>query len=145
MPEPVTAVYLAFDYGVRRIGVAVGDNLTASARPLATLNHAQQPDWQALGKLVKDWHPAALIVGLPLAEDGSEQTLSLLARSFSAALQSRFQLPVYLADERFSSRSADDTLRERRSSGQMNRRVRKGDRDGQAARLILEQWLAEHG
>jgi len=137
----VSSVYLGFDYGSRRIGVAVGDSLTLSARPLPALTG---PDWTAIGRLVAEWRPAALVVGLPLDEDGGEQEITGPARRFAEDLARRLKLPVHQADERYSSRAADDALREARSSGRMQRRVRKGDRDGQAARVILEQWLQEN-
>jgi putative Holliday junction resolvase len=133
-------IYLAFDYGERRIGTAVGDDLTGTARAQTTLNTG---DWAAISKLVADWRPAALILGLPLDESGGEQPMSLLVREFAVHLQAHTKLPVHLCDERFSSREADDVLRGARASGHMSRRVRKGDRDGEAARIILEQWLAE--
>jgi putative Holliday junction resolvase len=135
------ASYLAFDYGQKRIGTAVGDDLTGAARPLATVAVHAEPDWPAIDHLIRDWRPVALIVGLPLLEDGSEQMITGAARRFAAQLGQRSGLTVHLADERYSSRAADDALRDARSSGRMTRRVRKGDRDGQAARVILEQWL----
>lgn len=135
-------LFLAFDYGEKRIGTAVGDDVTRSARALAAL---AGNDWRAVEKLVSDWRPSALIVGLPLHEDGSEQATTAAARRFAAQLGERLKLPVHLADERYSSRAADDFLRDARSSGRMTRRVRKGDRDAQAARVILQQWLEEHG
>lgn len=135
-------IYLAFDYGEKRIGTAVGDDLTGTARPLAVVNAG---DWITINKLITEWRPAALIVGLPLDEGGGEQTLSTAARKFAAQLRGRSNLPVHVSDERFSSRAADDVLRDARSSGRMTRRVRKGDRDGQAARIILEQWLKGEG
>ena len=134
------AVYLAFDYGEKRIGTAVGDDLTRTARPLPTLPTG---DWTAITRLIVDWRPAALIVGLPLLEDGGEQAITVSARSFARQLEAHSRLPVHVSDERYSSRAADDVLRDQRASGRMNRRVRKGDRDGQAARIILEQWLQE--
>lgn len=133
--------YLAFDFGLRRIGAAVGDTITGTARPLAAIAQHQEPDWPALDRLIGEWRPAALVVGLPLDEDGSEQPITGPARRFARALEQRSGLRVHLVDERYSSRAADDELRSARSSGRMNRRVRKGDRDGQAARIILEQWL----
>lgn len=136
---PDDLIYLAFDYGTQRIGVAVGDDLTRTARPLPPVAAA---DWPALERVIADYRPAALVVGLPLNEDGSDQAITRAARSFARALAERLKLPVHECDERYSSRSADDELRQARSSGRMTRRVRKGDRDGQAARLILEQWLA---
>ncbi|MGH8460003.1 MAG: Holliday junction resolvase RuvX [Stenotrophobium sp.] len=134
------AVYLAFDYGEKRIGTAVGDDLTHSARPLPALPAG---DWSAVERLIAEWRPAALVVGLPLLEDGGEQPISTAARNFARQLEACSRLPVHVSDERYSSRAADDVLRGERASGRMNRRVRKGDRDGQAARIILEQWLQE--
>lgn len=133
-------IVLAFDYGQKRLGTAIGDDLTGSARPGPTL---PPDDWTAIGRQIAEWRPAALVVGLPLDEDGGEQPMSEGARRFARQLEQRYALPVHLADERYSSRAADDHLRAARASGQMTRRVRKGDRDGQAARVILEQWLAE--
>ncbi|TAJ51793.1 MAG: Holliday junction resolvase RuvX [Nevskiaceae bacterium] len=131
------ATYLAFDFGEKRIGSAVGDSITGTARPLATLDGLE-----AAVRLVQDWRPRALVVGLPLNEDGSEQAITTKTRAFVKQLEARCKLPVHLADERYSSRAADDVLRSARASGAMNRRVRKGDRDGLAAKIILEQWLA---
>ncbi|TJY61996.1 Holliday junction resolvase RuvX [Sinimarinibacterium sp. CAU 1509] len=136
------SLYLAFDFGFKRIGAAVGDEFTGSARPVPTL---QSGDWPAIERLITQWSPTALIVGLPLNEDGSEQPITTAARRFAEALRQRAQLQVHLVDERYSSRAADDILRGARAGGQMSRRVRKGDRDGQAARVILEQWMAQRG
>lgn len=131
------STYLAFDYGEKRIGVAVGDTITGTARPLNTLTGGLD----AASKLVAEWRPKALVVGLPLNEDGSEQRITTLTRAFAVTLQARCKLPVHLADERYSSRAADDVLRDARASGAMSRRVKKGDRDGLAAKIILEQFL----
>ena len=133
-------IYLAFDYGEKRIGAAVGDDLTGSARPLPTLNTG---DWNGVLKVIAEWRPAALVVGLPLDESGAEQAMTTAARKFAEQLRQRSKLQVHEADERYSSRAADDVLRDARASGQMTRRVRKGDRDGQAARVILEQGLGD--
>jgi putative holliday junction resolvase len=134
--------YLAFDFGHKRIGIAVGDRITGAARPLPTLSTPAGPDWKALLAVIAEWKPDALVVGLPLDEDGAEQAITAAARRFADELRKRSRLDVHLADERFSSRAADDALREARASGRMTRRVRKGDRDGEAARVILEQWMA---
>jgi putative holliday junction resolvase len=139
--RPSHAIYLAFDYGARRIGVAVGDGLTRTARPLTTITNAATPDWQAIDRELKSWKPAACIVGLPLDLDGNEQEMTRAARTFVAQLRDRSGVPVHECDERLSSRAATDELRNARASGRMTRRVRSGDRDQQAARLILEQWL----
>lgn len=134
---------LGFDYGSQRIGLALGERLTRSARPLASMRNHERPDWPTLDRHVSDWQPAALIVGLPLDEDGGEQAISVAARRFARQLEQRYQRPVHLIDERYSSREADDVLRQARASGQLSRRLRKGDRDSQAARLIVEQWLLQ--
>jgi putative Holliday junction resolvase len=139
---PADSLYLGFDYGARRIGVAVGDALTGSARPLPAVVNGRQPDWDALAKALKEWRPAGCVVGLPLDLDGNDQDITVQARSFATQLRTRYGVPVFLCDERLSSRAAADELRGARADGRMNRRVRKGDRDGVAARLILEQWLA---
>jgi putative Holliday junction resolvase len=135
-------LYLGFDYGAKRIGVAIGERLTMRARPLPVVRNGREIDWNAIEKIFEDWRPAGCVVGLPLNEDGSDQRTTHQSRNFAMSLQLRFALPVHLCDERMSSRSADGELREARADGLMNRRVRSGDRDGVAARLILEQWLA---
>lgn len=131
------STYLAFDYGEKRIGAAVGDSITGMARPLATLTQGLP----AVLKLVAEWRPRALVVGLPLMEDGNDQRITHATRAFAKALETQSKLPVHLADERYSSRAADDVLRAARASGAMARRVKKGDRDGLAATIILEQFL----
>lgn len=131
--------YLAFDYGEKRIGTAVGDTITGTARPLATLTGG----FEAVLKLIAEWRPAALVVGLPLMEDGTDQRITTLTRQFAKALEARSKLAVHFSDERYSSRAADDLLRDARSSGAMTRRVKKGDRDGLAAKILLEQFLQE--
>lgn len=133
-------VYLAFDYGTKRIGVAIGDAVTRSARGLG----AVPQDWKQIGKMLADWSPAACVVGLPLGENGEEQAITRAARRFAGELQQHFKGPVHLCDERYSSRSARGDLRDARAGGLLKRRVREGDKDSVAARIILEQWLAEH-
>lgn len=136
-------VYLSFDFGRKRIGVAVGDTVTGTARPLPTLLVGDEIDWTQIKRCITEWRPDAVIVGLPLDEDGSEQAITTAARGFAIELGQQSRLPVHLADERFSSSAADEALRDARASGRMKRRVRKGDRDGEAARVVLEQWMAE--
>lgn len=140
--QPKGSIYLGFDYGAKRIGLAVGDAVTGSARPLPTLANGRQPDWDKLGKALKEWRPAGCVVGLPVDLDGNDQAITTQARTFAEQLRNRYGVPVYLCDERLSSRAADDELRNARADGRKTRRVRSGDRDGVAARLILEQWLA---
>lgn len=137
----MSEVALAFDFGLRRIGVAVGNSLTGQARSLTTLHHQGNPDWDAIQHLVAEWHPTALVVGLPLLEDGGEQAITEHARQFMQDLRQRFALPVHATDERYSSIAAADRLRTQRANGTRKRRVRKGDTDAVAAQIILETWL----
>jgi putative Holliday junction resolvase len=134
-------LYLGFDYGGRRIGVAVGDGITRKARPLPTIANGREPDWTTIAKLLKDWRPSGVVVGLPIDLDGSDQAITGQAKAFASTLRTRYGVPTFLCDERMSSRAADDEIRNARADGRMGRRVRKGDRDGVAARIILEQFL----
>lgn len=134
---------LAFDYGLRRIGVAVGSHASGQARALTTLHHTGTPDWRAITALVAEWQPDVCIVGLPLNEDGSEQAMSRAARHFAQELQQHAKVPVQLCDERYSSRAADADIRHARATGTRARRTRKGDRDAAAACVILEQFLGQ--
>ena len=136
---PLTGVFLAFDYGTKRIGVAIGDAVTRAARGLGAVPH----DWTQIGKMLADWSPAACVVGLPLDDNGEEQAITRAARKFAGELQQHFKGPVHLCDERYSSRSARGDLKDARAGGLLKRRVREGDKDSVAARIILEQWLAE--
>lgn len=133
---------LGFDFGLRRIGVAVGSGLTGRAQALIALSHHESgPDWLAIEKLMDEWQPSRIIVGLPGTLDGRETEMSVAARQFATDLHERFDLPVELVDEQLSSAAARDELLALRRSGQRRRRVKKADIDPVAARLILETWL----
>jgi len=136
---------IAFDYGTRRIGVAVGQELTASARPLKTLlSVKKQPDWDAISRVIDEWRPDALVVGIPLNMDGSEQEMTHAARRFGARLQGRYGLPVYFADERLTTREAS------RQMADAGRRMSRGEQgagnpvDAMAAQIILQSYLDDH-
>lgn len=140
-PAPAAAVLLGFDFGLRRIGVAVGNRLSGSATPLTTLQPVRdKPDWEGIAKLVAEWRPHLLVVGLPLTEDGGEQELTRAARRFGRRLYERYRIPVDLMDERFSSAEAEGRLGEK---GRDWRQVRRdGLLDRVAAQVILENWLS---
>ncbi len=132
-------VLLGFDFGTKRIGVALGQELLQAARPLTTIvRKNKQADWQAIGTQIDEWQPQALVVGVPVQEDDSEQKMTRLARKFCNQLRGRFNLEVYEAEERFSSIAAEMAIRERRSQG-----AKKGSLgvDAVAAVEILESWL----
>jgi len=135
---------IAFDYGERRIGFAVGDQETGLCSPLSTLHSKDGGiDWQAIGKLLEEWQPAALVVGVPRHMDGSDSDMTARASRFGRQLNGRFALPVHEADERTTSRQAEDIMRDNRSKGR--RRSSKGDTDKIAATLILQHWLEAGG
>ena len=132
-------VLLGFDFGMKRIGVAVGQTVTESARPLTTLKANQgNPEWNAVTKLIKTWQPDALVVGVPLNMDGTEQPLTQAARFFARQLEERFKLPVHEMDERLSSKDA----RERLFAAGGYKALQDGQVDRVAAQLILQNWLA---
>src|SRR5436190_18916131 len=137
---------LAFDFGLKRIGIACGDTLTRSAapRPAAAVSRGS-PDWQAIAREVRARTPGCLVVGAPYNADGSEGEMSAAARRFAAELERRFALPVHLVDERFSSLEASAQLKARRASGQRRRRVQRTDIDSAAAAVILARWFAGEG
>ena len=132
---------MAFDYGARRIGVAVGQAATGSASPVGVVAVRGEPDWEALGRCVREWSPTRLLVGLPYNMDGTETSLTATCRAFSVELERRCGLPVEFVDERLTSAAATADLREARRAGARARRVRREDIDAHAARLILETWL----
>jgi putative Holliday junction resolvase len=137
---------MAFDVGLRRIGIAAADTLTRTARPRATVScTASGPDWAMLASHVKDLAPLQLVVGLPTHADGTPSQLAPAARRFAAQLQERFGLPVSLVDEHGSSLEAQEELRRQRSEGARRRRVQHGDIDSHAAAVILGRWLAGEG
>lgn len=141
-PAPPRTV-LGFDFGLRRIGVAVGDTLTRRATPRATAAmHGHGPDWAAIGRWIEELRPAVLVVGVPYNADGTPGALAAAARGFAVQLRERFDLPVEAVDERWSSLEAAEALKARRASGTRRRRVRREDLDGAAAAVILERWLA---
>jgi putative holliday junction resolvase len=135
MPE---GVYLGFDFGYKRIGVAVGQQVTCCARPLSTLAaKLGVPDWDKVQKIISEWRPQALIVGLPTSLDDSEQYTTAAARDFAAELQKRFSLAVHLVDERLSTVEA----RTRLFAAGGYRKIKQSQVDSYAACIILEQWL----
>jgi len=122
--------FLAFDYGVKRIGIAVGNSYSRLAQPLRTLQNKNMDEtFNAIQKLVKEWEVNVFVVGLPTHPDGAEHEMTRRAKRFGNQLNGRLNLPVQWVDERYSSAVAEDQL---------------GDVDSQAAILILEQYFQEN-
>lgn len=130
---------LGFDFGPRKIGVAVGQTITRSATPLTTLrSQGEKPDWSRIEALIREWQPSALIVGLPFQMDDTEVEWSPRVHRFARQLEGRYRLPVHLVDERLTSREAHRQLAERDRRPPTLEAV-----DALAAALILETWLCE--
>ncbi|OZB03514.1 MAG: Holliday junction resolvase RuvX [Idiomarina sp. 34-48-12] len=132
---------IGFDFGTHSIGVAVGQTITGTASPLAALKAKDgQPNWDAVEKLINEWQPEFLVVGLPLNMDGTEQPLTDLARKFANRLHGRFGIQVVLQDERLTTVAAKETLFGRGGYKQLQ----KGKVDSAAAQLILEDYFNQH-
>ena len=140
-PSGPGGIILAFDFGLRRIGVAAGNDITRSATALTTLtSRGSEPPWDEIDRLIAEWSPAALVVGEPGA--GAPTSIADQAAQFSAALAARYDLPVIRVDEALTSAAASAELTEARRSGSRRRRLRRELIDSHAARLIAEQYLS---
>jgi putative Holliday junction resolvase len=133
---------LAFDFGLRRIGVATGSCITGTASALLTLAATDgMPDWQEFDRLLAEWAPDLIVLGLPLNTDGSESDMTAQVRQFAENLEARLKIPVEFIDERYTSAEAESLLKEQRRQGIRTRQLTKEDVDAVAAQLIAESWL----
>ena len=133
---PRAQTLLGFDFGLKRIGVAIGNTVTGSARPLATLEAESNDErFTAIAAWIKEWQPQLLVVGKPVDADGRATDMTLRAERFGRQLAGRFGLPVKFADERHTSALAEDALKPNRDNKAMI--------DAAAAALILQAWLDE--
>ena len=138
MHKAPTGTTLAFDFGEVRIGVAEGDAEVGTAHPLATVTgEGNEAKFAAIAKLVAEWQPRQLVVGLPVHTDGSEHELTRLCRKFGRRLHGRFGLPVYWVDERLSSLYAESLLAEAQVFGHKQKAVL----DQVAAQAILQGFF----
>jgi len=141
MPEALVAAsgtVLAFDFGIRRIGVAVGESALGLAHPLSEISGEEtEPRFAAIAKIIEEWQPQHLVVGLPLTADGAEHDLTRRAQRFARQLEGRFGLPVSLVDERYTSVEAESGLRDTGA----RRALREKRIDAAAAQLILQQFF----
>jgi putative holliday junction resolvase len=134
--EPLT--FIAFDFGMRKMGVAVGQNITMTATTLDALQMVKGvPNWNAISKLIEQWRPAGFVVGIPLNMDATSQPITSKARQFAAKLQEKFGLPVYEVDERLTTVAARQQLFELGGY----RALQEISIDSFAAKIILEAWM----
>lgn len=135
----MTQQVLGFDFGEHRIGVASGQSITRSANPITTLTSVNnKPDWEAIEKLILQWKPDALIVGLPFYLDGSKSEMTKKAEKFSRQLEGRFHLPVHTHNEALSSFEAEQFLQGKKKQHD------KQDIDKIAAAIIVQSWLEQN-
>lgn len=138
--KPVSGTLLAFDFGIKRIGVAVGNTISHTTQPLVTLHGEEtEPRFAAIAALISEWQPVALIVGLPCNDDGTPHELTRLCRRFANRLKGRFNLPAILVDERYTSASASSQLNEMGIRG-IRQKVMI---DQVAAQTILQAYFDE--
>lgn len=137
-----TGHYLGFDFGNKKIGVAVGQLITRSASPLQTLRCINQvPDWQAISALIQEWQPTGLVVGISKQYDGSDNLITPRMLKFCRQLQGRYQLPVYQQDETLSTFEAKQLLFD---DVKLNATKLWAVQDQLAAQLILQTWLNDY-
>ena len=147
MPESAQrqGTVLAFDFGEKRIGVAVGEWALGQAHPLTTIrSEANAERFAAIGALIGEWQPVSLVVGLPVALDGAAHAMSARCTRFANQLRGRFGLPVAHVDERYSSVEAEERLREpgsRRHRGARRGQDAKAQIDTLAAQIILQSYF----
>jgi putative holliday junction resolvase len=146
MPEARAQVILAFDFGLRRIGIASGDTISATAAPCTAITvNDHGIDWPAIQRLLQRYQPDVLVVGTPRNADGTPGKLTQSADRFAAELATRAARPVQRTDEFASSLEAAERLKQQRQSGQRRHRVQRADIDSAAAAIILERWLSGEG
>ncbi|MGC8696999.1 MAG: Holliday junction resolvase RuvX [Halothiobacillus sp.] len=143
-PMSQVGTWLAFDYGAWRTGVAVGERLLESARPLCTLhNHnAHQTDWAGISKLISTWQPTGLVLGWPILDSGETYPVAAFIRRFGQRLHGRYNLPVYFVDERGSSALAQNRVTAEHGSILVNKKP--GLIDAMAAAIILETFFSQN-
>lgn len=134
-------ILLAFDFGLRRLGLATANRQTRTASPLTTLHVDRDLPWNEIDRILDDWQPAQLVVGVP--EGDGAAAIARRARAFAAALAERYALPVATVDETLTSVAAQAELAEGRKLGVYRRRSTRGGVDRLAACLIAEQWMSE--
>lgn len=132
----MNGTFFGFDFGTKRLGIAVGQSVTKTARPLITLPMQNGVPPPELNSYINEWQPKALIVGLALQPDGSHSATSLLAQKFGQRLAATYQLPVFFIEERLTSVAAEERIRNTSSTSSASRDV-----DAVAAAIILESWL----
>lgn len=137
---------MGFDFGTKRIGVAAGQELTHTAQAIAVVrNDEKDGPWAAIKKLIDEWRPDVLVVGMPIAANGAESEICRAARTFGADLHDRFEIPVEFVDETLTSRAAEEMIKASVPAGKKIEKKRRALKDSVAAELILQTYLHKQG
>ncbi len=142
LAKTTNTTYLGFDFGMKKIGVAVGQTTTATASPLQTIRSIQQnPDWKVISQVIREWQPVGLVVGISRQQDGTDNPVTPRMLKFCRQLEGRYSLPVYQQDETLSTFEAKQLLFD-----EINVNATKlwAVQDQLAAQLILQTWLNDH-
>ncbi|PPI86465.1 Holliday junction resolvase RuvX [Candidatus Pantoea edessiphila] len=131
-------IILGFDFGIKNIGIAIGQLITGTTSPICSLKSKEGiPDWTKIGKIIKEWQPSAIVVGLPLNMDGTEQHITNCAKKFADYLNDKYSINVYMQDERLSTIEARSELFR---CGGYSALIKKSI-DSNSAAIILQDWI----
>jgi|SaaInlStandDraft_2_1057019.scaffolds.fasta_scaffold02832_2 putative Holliday junction resolvase len=135
-------VFIGFDFGTKKIGVAIAQTITNTATPMPAIKMINgQPKWNDLDEIISDFKPKKAIIGIPDSENKQTKKLITKIKIFSSALEKKYTIPTILINEGFSTQMAKQELKDKRQSGVLKNRIKKGQTDSTAAKIILEQWL----
>ena len=136
------SVLIGFDFGTKKMGVAIAQCITKTATPLNFLHIKNgNPNWEQLDQIIKDYKPDLAIIGYPGKDNKQTSLLADKIEKFGSAIEKHYTMPTILFDESYSTTIAKEELRDQRRDGTLSRRIRRGEVDSMAAKIILEQWL----
>ena len=135
-------VYIAFDYGLKKTGVAIAQSITKTASPLLSLKMINgEPDWEDIDSIFENFKPNCAIFGMPIKQIKESNSLNERINSFSSKIEKRYQISIGFINEHLTSKIAKDKLKEQRQEGILLRQIKKGQIDSMAATIILQEWM----
>ena len=135
-------VYIAFDYGLKKTGVAIAQSITKTASPLLSLKmNNGEPDWEDIDSIFENFKPNCAIFGLPTTQINESNSLAKRINNFSSKIEKRYEISIEFINEHLTSKIAKDKLKEQRQEGILLRQIKKGQIDSMAAAIILQEWM----
>ena len=135
-------VYIAFDYGLKKTGVAIAQSITKTASPLLSLKMINgEPDWEDIDSIFENFKPNCAIFGMPIQQINESNSLNERINSFSSKIEKRYQISIGFINEHLTSKIAKDKMKEQRQEGILLRQIKKGQIDSMAATIILQEWM----